>query len=75
MTTRPAISPAQHEPERPGRTAIMIGGSSGVGLETTRRARAEGAHVILTGRNPGRLAARRGRTRRDALWLAACVRR
>ena len=33
----------------------MIGGSAGIGLETARRARAEGAEVILTGRNPERL--------------------
>jgi NAD(P)-dependent dehydrogenase (short-subunit alcohol dehydrogenase family) len=33
----------------------VIGGSSGIGLETARRARAEGAEVILTGRNPERL--------------------
>ena len=30
----------------------MIGGSAGIGLETARRARAEGADVILTGRDP-----------------------
>jgi hypothetical protein len=41
MTTRPVISPAQHEPVLPGQTVIMIGGSSGIGLETARRARAE----------------------------------
>ena len=41
MTTRPAISPAQHEPELPGQTVIMIGGSSGIGLETARRAGAD----------------------------------
>ena len=29
----------------------MIGGSAGIGLETARRAREEGAEVILTGRN------------------------
>ena len=34
----------------------MIGGSAGIGLETARRARAEGAEVVLTGRNPDRLA-------------------
>ncbi len=34
---------------------VVIGGSAGIGLETARRARAEGADVILTGRNPGRL--------------------
>jgi NADP-dependent 3-hydroxy acid dehydrogenase YdfG len=33
----------------------VIGGSAGIGLETARRARAEGAEVILTGRNPDRL--------------------
>jgi NAD(P)-dependent dehydrogenase (short-subunit alcohol dehydrogenase family) len=34
---------------------VVIGGSSGIGLETARRARAEGAQVILAGRNPERL--------------------
>ena len=38
-----------------GQTIIVIGGSAGIGLETARRARAEGADVILTGRNPERL--------------------
>ncbi|HEV8569183.1 MAG TPA: SDR family oxidoreductase [Actinoplanes sp.] len=33
----------------------MIGGSAGIGLETARRARAEGADVIITARNPDRL--------------------
>jgi NAD(P)-dependent dehydrogenase (short-subunit alcohol dehydrogenase family) len=33
----------------------VIGGSAGIGLETARRARAEGADVILTGRDPERL--------------------
>jgi NADP-dependent 3-hydroxy acid dehydrogenase YdfG len=39
-----------------GQTVVVIGGSAGIGLETARRARAEGAEVILTGRNPERLA-------------------
>jgi NAD(P)-dependent dehydrogenase (short-subunit alcohol dehydrogenase family) len=43
------------EPELAGQTVVLIGGSSGIGLETARRARAEGAEVILTGRDPGRL--------------------
>ena len=38
-----------------GQTVVVIGGSSGIGLETARRARAEGASVVLTGRNPDRL--------------------
>jgi len=35
-----------------GQTVVVIGGSAGIGLETARRVRAEGASVILTGRNP-----------------------
>ena len=38
-----------------GQTVVVIGGSAGIGLETARRARAEGAEVIITGRDPGRL--------------------
>jgi NAD(P)-dependent dehydrogenase (short-subunit alcohol dehydrogenase family) len=40
-----------HAPELAGQTVVVIGGSSGMGLETARRAREEGAEVILTGRN------------------------
>jgi NAD(P)-dependent dehydrogenase (short-subunit alcohol dehydrogenase family) len=32
----------------------VIGGSAGIGLEVARRARAEGANVILAGRDPQR---------------------
>jgi NAD(P)-dependent dehydrogenase (short-subunit alcohol dehydrogenase family) len=46
---------AQREPELLGQTVVLIGGSAGIGLETARRARAEGAEVILTARNPERL--------------------
>ncbi len=38
-----------------GQTVVVIGGSSGIGLETGRRARAEGAEVILTARDADRL--------------------
>jgi NAD(P)-dependent dehydrogenase (short-subunit alcohol dehydrogenase family) len=38
-----------------GQIVVLIGGSAGIGLETARRARAEGAEVILTGRNADRL--------------------
>jgi NAD(P)-dependent dehydrogenase (short-subunit alcohol dehydrogenase family) len=34
----------------------VIGGSAGIGLETARLARSEGADVVLTGRDPERLA-------------------
>jgi NAD(P)-dependent dehydrogenase (short-subunit alcohol dehydrogenase family) len=43
------------EPDLLGQTVVVIGGSAGIGFETARRARAEGASVILTGRNPERL--------------------
>lgn len=43
------------EPELAGQTVVLIGGSSGIGLETARRARAEGADVVLAARNPDRL--------------------
>jgi NAD(P)-dependent dehydrogenase (short-subunit alcohol dehydrogenase family) len=46
MPVKPALS---------GQTVVVIGGSSGIGLETARRARAEGADVIITARDPDRL--------------------
>jgi NAD(P)-dependent dehydrogenase (short-subunit alcohol dehydrogenase family) len=48
-------SPSRREPELRGQTVVVIGGSAGIGLETARRARAEGANLILTGRDPERL--------------------
>jgi NAD(P)-dependent dehydrogenase (short-subunit alcohol dehydrogenase family) len=56
VTSSTAPGPAQREPELAGQTVVVIGGTAGIGLETARRARAEGADVILTGRDPGRLA-------------------
>jgi NAD(P)-dependent dehydrogenase (short-subunit alcohol dehydrogenase family) len=49
--------PPQREPSLAGQTVVLIGGSAGIGLETARQARSEGAEVILTGRNPDRLEA------------------
>ena len=62
----------QHEPELAGQTVVAIGGSAGIGLETARRARAEGAEVILTGRDPVRLsqAAKEVGTQRTAAFDA-----
>ena len=42
-------------PELAGQIVVVIGGSAGIGLETARRARAEGAEVVLAARNPERL--------------------
>jgi NAD(P)-dependent dehydrogenase (short-subunit alcohol dehydrogenase family) len=55
MTTETNAQPTEREPELRGQTVVVIGGSAGIGLETARRAHAEGADVILTGRNPERL--------------------
>jgi NAD(P)-dependent dehydrogenase (short-subunit alcohol dehydrogenase family) len=48
-------STIQREPELLGQTVVVIGGSAGIGLETARQARAAGAKLILTARNPERL--------------------
>jgi NAD(P)-dependent dehydrogenase (short-subunit alcohol dehydrogenase family) len=55
MSTATIASTTQSEPELLGQTVVVIGGSSGIGFETARRARAEGAKVILAARNPERL--------------------
>jgi NAD(P)-dependent dehydrogenase (short-subunit alcohol dehydrogenase family) len=55
MTTDITVAIAPREPALLGQTVVVIGGSAGIGLDTARQARAEGAEVILTARNPDRL--------------------
>ena len=55
MSIATTASPIQRQPELLGQTVVVIGGSAGIGLETARRARAEGAKLILTARDPDRL--------------------
>jgi NAD(P)-dependent dehydrogenase (short-subunit alcohol dehydrogenase family) len=43
------------EAQLQGQTVVVLGGSAGIGLETARLARAEGAEVVITGRNAERL--------------------
>jgi NAD(P)-dependent dehydrogenase (short-subunit alcohol dehydrogenase family) len=69
MSTTTTTSPIQREPGLHGQTVVVIGGSAGIGLETARRARAEGADVILTARDPDRL--QRAANELDALSTAA----
>ena len=57
MTAATSPLATQREPQLRGQTVVVIGGSAGIGLETARRARAEGADVIITARNPERLRA------------------
>jgi NAD(P)-dependent dehydrogenase (short-subunit alcohol dehydrogenase family) len=53
MTATPVS--VQREPKLTGQTVVVIGGTAGIGLETARLARAEGADLVLAGRNPDRL--------------------
>jgi NAD(P)-dependent dehydrogenase (short-subunit alcohol dehydrogenase family) len=55
MSIATGTSPIQREPQLAGQTLVVIGGSAGIGLETARRARAEGAKLILAARDPERL--------------------
>jgi NAD(P)-dependent dehydrogenase (short-subunit alcohol dehydrogenase family) len=51
-TDTPRTAPTQ---KLRGQTVVVIGGSAGIGLETARQARSEGAEVVLAARNPERL--------------------
>jgi NAD(P)-dependent dehydrogenase (short-subunit alcohol dehydrogenase family) len=55
MTSATTSGSPRREPEMVGETVVVIGGSAGIGLETARRARAEGADVILAARDSDRL--------------------
>jgi NAD(P)-dependent dehydrogenase (short-subunit alcohol dehydrogenase family) len=55
MTDATVASDTRHPQDLLGQTVVVIGGSAGIGLETARRARAHGADVVLTARNPDRL--------------------
>ena len=69
MSTATTTVRVRREPELLGQTVVVIGGSAGIGLETARRARAEGATLILTGRNAERLQLAAGEI--EALTIAA----
>ncbi|HEX7211978.1 MAG TPA: SDR family oxidoreductase [Propionibacteriaceae bacterium] len=53
--TSTAVSPVQRGDALRGQTLVVIGGSAGIGLETARLARDEGAELIITARKPERL--------------------
>ena len=54
-TTATGNASIGHEGALLGQTVVLIGGSAGIGLETARLARREGADVVLAGRDPERL--------------------
>jgi NAD(P)-dependent dehydrogenase (short-subunit alcohol dehydrogenase family) len=55
MTQANLASNTGHPQDLLGQTVVVIGGSSGMGLETARLARARGADIVLTARDPDRL--------------------
>jgi NAD(P)-dependent dehydrogenase (short-subunit alcohol dehydrogenase family) len=55
MMTTSTTDTAGRGPALLGQTVVVIGGSSGIGLETARRARAEGAELVLAGLDRGPL--------------------
>jgi NAD(P)-dependent dehydrogenase (short-subunit alcohol dehydrogenase family) len=55
MTTASKGTGVAREPQLRGQTVVVIGGSAGIGLETARAARSEGAEVVVTGRDPARI--------------------
>ena len=55
MTTPAASTVADRQPALAGQTVVVIGGSSGMGLETARQARAAGANLVLAARDADRL--------------------
>ncbi|GAS93555.1 oxidoreductase [Mycolicibacterium canariasense] len=62
MDRRHVVDPTMEQPGGPpsralaDQTVVVLGGSAGVGLETAPAAHVAGARVILTGRDPQRLA-------------------
>ncbi|MFE9171726.1 SDR family oxidoreductase [Streptomyces kebangsaanensis] len=69
MSSEPSATYDPRTPALLGQTLVVIGGSAGIGLATAGHARAEGASVILTGRDPERL--RTAATEVEALGTAA----
>ncbi|MGW8554839.1 SDR family NAD(P)-dependent oxidoreductase [Streptomyces tubercidicus] len=53
-----------------GRTVVLIGGGSGIGLRVAHQAVAAGARVVLGGRTPARLVAAAAELGGRACWRA-----
>jgi NAD(P)-dependent dehydrogenase (short-subunit alcohol dehydrogenase family) len=54
-TTPTASTSSSATPELANQTVVVLGGTAGIGIAIARHARAEGAEVIITGRDPDRL--------------------
>lgn len=57
-----------------GKTAVVTGGTTGIGLETARQFLAQGARVIVTGQDEGRVAAAAAELGEGAVAVRADVR-
>jgi NAD(P)-dependent dehydrogenase (short-subunit alcohol dehydrogenase family) len=55
MTNTTLGTETSHQQHLLGETVVVIGGSSGIGLETARQARAQGADIVLAARDADRL--------------------
>ena len=55
MSAQATSAPTGRPPALPGQTVVVLGGTMGIGLETARLAKAEGADLILVARDPPRL--------------------
>ncbi len=53
----PPLQPGPTSPDLAGQRIVVIGASSGIGLALSRQAAAAGAQVVMSSRNPTRLAA------------------
>ena len=56
MNAAPTAAPGLRDHKLTGQTVVIIGGSAGIGLATAQEVRAAGGNVVLTGRDPDRLA-------------------
>ncbi|HQV33649.1 MAG TPA: SDR family NAD(P)-dependent oxidoreductase, partial [Calditrichia bacterium] len=57
-----------------GKTALITGGTTGIGLATAKRFLAEGARVAISGQNPERLASAAAELGENVLAVKADVR-
>ncbi|MFE9493657.1 SDR family oxidoreductase [Streptomyces collinus] len=55
MSAESSVADTRDRPRLADRTVVVIGASAGIGLETARQARADGARLVMTGRDPERL--------------------
>ncbi|WP_052235882.1 SDR family oxidoreductase [Mycolicibacterium setense] len=73
MSSLPHEVEAHHDGCLKGRTVVLIGGGSGIGLRVAHQAAAAGARVVLGGRTPVRLAAAAEQVGHSATWRSVDV--